>query len=265
MNPLHLLDLYLDEDCPYFDETAELLRIQGEGTMKILTREDGVSACTEELVEWLKLKGLSVEFLPSGIQFGPGDAIIVARGILRTLFKVWRVSQTLLSITSGIATATEKLVRIARRVNPNVIIATTRKTHPGMRYFELKAVRAGGGTFHRNSLSDSILITQNHLRVSGEPPEFETLRSIEIEPSSAEGSLSLALKADLLLLDHSAPEELRGLVPKLRKINPKVRIAVAGDINETNIGDYAQLADIIITSSPYYAKPLNLTTKIERM
>jgi len=264
MNPLRLFELYLDEDCPYFDETTELLEINGVGVMKIISREQGITACTEELSGFLSSLGLNVESLPSGSEFKPSSTILCAKGDLRTLFKVWRVSQTFLSITCAIATETRKLVELARKANPNVIVATTRKPHPGMRYFELKAVRIGGGEIHRNSLSDSILVTQNHLNVAGKPGNLKTLRRIEIEPRTAEEAVEYAKTAGLLLLDHFSIEELRELIPKLRALNSHLEIAVAGNITAKNIAEYAEITDVIVTSAPYYAKPLDLTTRIER-
>ncbi|WP_297501476.1 hypothetical protein [Thermococcus sp.] len=264
MNPERLLELYFDEDCPYFDETTELLKIRGAGNMKIISRESGIVACTEELSDFLLKEGLKVRFLPSGSHFKAGDTILAAEGELRTLFRAWRVSQTFLSITCAIATETERLVKLARRANPTAVIATTRKPHPGMRYFELKAVRIGGGEVHRNSLSDSILITQNHLRVVGELKNLRALKKIELEPRNIEEAVEYAKKANLLLLDHFPLSELRELVPRLRELNPSLEIAVAGNITAENIGEYAKTADVIITSAPYYARPLDLTTRIER-
>ena len=261
---IDLFELYLHEDCPYEDETTELLGIDGRAKLRIITRVDGISACTEDLAEFYKRKGVDVlSFVGSGRSFSAGDVIFEAEGDARILFKLWRISQTFLSITCAIATATSKLVQLARSVNPNVIIATTRKTHPGFRKFELKAVIAGGGHIHRNSLSDSILITPNHLRFVSDLKDLRSLRKIEIEPRDVEEALKFAKIADVLLLDHYTLEELGEIVPRLKSINPKLEIAVAGNINENNIKEFAKFADIIVTSSPYYAKPLDLTTKIE--
>ncbi|NJF24620.1 nicotinate-nucleotide pyrophosphorylase [Thermococcus sp. Bubb.Bath] len=264
MNPARLFELYLDEDCPYFDETCELLGIEGKGTMEVISREKGIATCTEELSSFLSSLGLNVRFLPSGSEFDTGSTLLQAEGDLKTLFKVWRVSQTFLSITCAIATETRKLVEKARKVNPDVIIATTRKAHPGMRYFEIKAVRIGGGEVHRNSLSDSVLITQNHLQVVSPLGKLKSMKKIEIEPRTAEEAVKYSAVADLLLLDHFTLDELEALVPRLRKLNPKLEIAVAGDINEENVAEYARLADVIITSAPYYSRPLDLTTRIEK-
>ncbi len=259
-----LFELYLHEDCPYEDDTVELLKIQGEGALRIITRADGISACTEDLAGLYKKKGIDVlRFVESGERFRAGDVIFEVKGEVKTLFKSWRVSQTFLSITCAIATETNKLASLAKSVNPNVMIATTRKAHPGMRRFELKAVIAGGGRVHRNSLSDSVLITPNHLRFVDELRDLKSTRKIEIEPRNEEEAFRFAKVADVLLLDHHTPQKLAKIVPKLKALNPRVEIAVAGNVGECNIQDFARFADTIITSAPYYANPLDSTTRIE--
>ncbi len=260
---LDLMELYLLEDCPYEDETVELLKIDGNARLEILTREKGITACTEELAEFYKKKNIcTLKYKRSGQEFKAGEVVFCAEGDAKTLFKLWRVSQTFLSITCAIATATKKLVDLAKSVNPNILVATTRKTHPGFRKYEIKAVISGSGCIHRNSLSDSILITPNHLNFVKIESKPNILRKVEIEPRTLEEALEFADKADVLLLDHYSIEELKEVIPRLKSINPNLKIAVAGNINEKNIKDYAVFADIIVTSSPYYAKPLDLTTKI---
>ncbi|WP_244603417.1 hypothetical protein [Methanococcoides sp. NM1] len=68
----------------------------------------------------------------------------------------------------------------------------------------------------------------------------------------------------LLLLDHYTPEELKEVAPELRKLNPKLEIAVGG-IAFKDIPKYAAAVDIVVTTAPYYAKPFDLTTKIDRL
>ena len=264
-NLKNLFELYLTEDCPYTDITTELLDIHGFGRMNIKSRENGVAACAEKLSKFLKLEGVKTEsFIKSGAEFEKGDVIFSAIGELEVLFRVWRVSQTFLSITSAIATKTNILVKKTGKINPEIMVATTRKTHPGFRYFEQCAVRAGGGYIHRNSLSDSVLITQNHLNIKRDIKKIRPLKKIEIEPRSEEEAIKYAKIADVLLLDHFSLDEIEVLIPHLKKINPDVKVAVSGDIDEENIGNYAHLVDIVITSAPYYAKPINLTTEINR-
>ncbi|MDD2615435.1 MAG: nicotinate-nucleotide pyrophosphorylase [Methanosarcina sp.] len=262
---IDLFDLYFYEDCPYQDESAELLKLEGRGKMRIFTREYGICACAGDLAEYYERKGLKVRnFLRDGETFKPGDAILEAEGDLKLLFKFWRVSQTFLSIMCAIATKTASFMSAGRKTNPDLIIATSRKTHPGSRIFELKAVRAGGGDVHRNSLSDSIQLSQNHLEVAGELGKLRAMKKVEIEPRSREEAFKYAEMVDIMLLDHLSPEELRELGPELKRLNPKLELAVGG-IKAEKIPEYAPLADIIVISAPYYANPLDFTTKIERL
>lgn len=262
---IDLFDLYFYEDCPYQDESAELLKLEGRGKMRIFSRENGTCACAGELAEYYERKGLKTpNYLKDGMTFRSGDAIFEAEGDLKLLFKFWRVSQTFLSFMCAIATKTASLVSAGREKNPDLIIATSRKTHPGSRIFELKAVRAGGGDIHRNSLSDSIQISQNHLEAVGELKELRAIKKIEIEPRSREEAFKYVKMADIMLLDHLSPEELQKLGPELKKLNPKLELAVGG-IKAKRVPEYAPLVDIIVISAPYYANPLDFTTKIERI
>ncbi|HEY3362604.1 MAG TPA: hypothetical protein VGK06_12535 [Methanosarcina sp.] len=134
---------------------------------------------------------------------------------------------------------------------------------PEPRRFELKAVRAGGD-IHRNSLSDSIQISQNHLEVIGELGKLRAMKKIEIEPRSREEALRYAKDADIMLLDHLSPEELKKVGSELKQLNSRLEIAVGG-IEAKRIPEYAPFVDIIVISAPYYANPLDLTTKIRKI
>ncbi len=262
---LGIMDFYFIEDCPYEDETTELLRISGTGEMRIVSRSRGVMACIDDLQGFYSRCNIeTIQSVCNGCEFKEGEILLEIRGDLKALFKVWRVSQTFLSITCAIATKTRRMVNKARSKNPSIIISSTRKTHPGMRYFEQKAVRIGGGACHRNSLSDSILITQNHLSVLKKLPRLKGTKRIKLEPRNEEEALLYASVVDELQLDHFTLETLRALVPQLRDENPRLCISVSGNITEENIGDYSEVSDVVVTSSLYYIKPLDFTTEIER-
>jgi nicotinate-nucleotide pyrophosphorylase (carboxylating) len=262
---IDLFDLYFYEDCPYQDESAELLRLEGRGKMRIVSRESGICACAGELAEYYERKGLKTpNYFRDGETFKPGDTIFEVEGDLKLLFRLWRVSQTFLTLMCAIATKTASMVSAGRKANPDLIIATSRKTHPGSRIFEMKAVRAGGGDIHRNSLSDSIQISQNHLEAVGELGKLRAVKKIEIEPRTREEAFKYAGMADIILLDHLSPEEMQELGLELKKLNPKLELAVGG-IEAKRIPEYAPFVDIIIISAPYYANPLDFTTKIERL
>ena len=100
--------------------------------MKIISRENGTCACAGELAEYYERKGLKIRnYLKDGMTFKPGDAIFEAEGDLKLLFRFWRVSQTFLTLMCAIATKTASMVSSGRKANPDLIIATSRKTHPG--------------------------------------------------------------------------------------------------------------------------------------
>lgn len=262
---IDFFEFYFYEDCPYQDESAELLGLEGRGKLRIISRENGTCACAGDLAEYYERKNLkALNFLRDGETFKPGDTIFEAEGDLKLLFKFWRVSQTFLSLMCAIATKTASMVSSGRKANPDLIIATSRKTHPGSRIFELKAVRAGGGDIHRNSLSDSIQISQNHLDVAGELGKLRSMKKIEIEPRTKEEAFKYAGISDIMLLDHLSPEEVQELGPELKKLNPKLELAVGG-IEASKIPEYSPLVDIIVISAPYYANPLDFTTKIEKI
>jgi nicotinate-nucleotide pyrophosphorylase (carboxylating)/molybdenum transport protein len=259
----------LTEDCPYGDITTELLGIAGEGRFQFITREDAWVAGTLRLRDFFEKKRLVVtEHRQPGEHITKGDIIISATGELKTLFKLWRICQTYLTVLCAITTQTRKLVRAAREENSDIqIVVATRKAHLGMRADEMDAVLAGGAIYHRNSLSDTILITQNHLGVLGALPEklYSFQHKIELEPTTAEEAYRYAKIVDVMLLDHFAPEELQAIAGKLRHINPRMLVGVAGGITLANVKDYAKLVDIIVLSSVLYAPPLDITCKITRL
>ncbi|MGB9133756.1 MAG: nicotinate-nucleotide pyrophosphorylase, partial [Methanosarcina sp.] len=106
--------------------------------------------------------------------------------------------------------------------------------------------------------------SQNHLEVVGELKKLRAMKKIEIEPRSREEALKYATAVDIMLLDHLSPIELQKIGPELKRLNPKLELAVGG-IEGNKIPEYAPFVDIIVTSAPYYANPLDLTTKIEKI
>jgi nicotinate-nucleotide pyrophosphorylase (carboxylating) len=154
---------------------------------------------------------------------------------------------------SGIATLTRSLVDKCRKVNPKVRVAATRKTTPGFRYFEKKAVLIGGGDSHRMGLYDAILIKNNHIRLAGGVKESlkraakgSLAMKVEIEVETPEQAfVALENGADIIMLDNFGPEEARMLAHRLKKAKPKILIEVSGGIRPDNIEKYAAAADIV--------------------
>jgi nicotinate-nucleotide pyrophosphorylase (carboxylating) len=134
-----------------------------------------------------------------------------------------------------------------------VTIAATRKTTPGFRIFEKKAILLGGGEPHRYGLYDAVLIKDNHLRIIGSVEEaIETVKSkiqnkiIEIEVENESDALSAAkMNVDVIMLDNLNPHAGKIIARKIREINPGILIEVSGGITRDNIDKYALFADRI--------------------
>jgi nicotinate-nucleotide pyrophosphorylase len=261
------LEIGLLEDCPYNDETTELLNIEGNGNLKIISRVTGITSGTIRLKEFFESKGLAVaSCLKSSSPFQKDDILFEADGDIKMLFKLWRISQTYLSLMCAIATDTNEIVQAGRKVNKNLdIVVATRKAHLGMREAEIDAIEDGGATYHRNSLSDTILITQNHLNaVDALPDRLHSVRhKIEIEPRSEDEAYATAKHVDVVLLDHFEPQSLAEISARLKEINPAIKVGVAGGIDKNNIESFAKAVDMIVLSSVLFAKPLNLTCKVK--
>lgn len=263
------LEVGLKEDCPYGDITTELLGISGQGRFRFITRVDAVLSGTYRLKEFLEAKKLKViSYIKPGTKVKKGDILIEAEGDVTTLFKLWRICQTYLTVLCAIATQTGKLVDAAREVNPDIqIVVACRKAHLGMRMDEIEAVQDGGAIYHRNSLSDTILITQNHMRVLGGLPAklYSMQHKIEFEPSTVEEAYQYAKSVEIMLLDHFEADVLCGIVGKLRELNPNLQVGVAGGITLETVRNYAGHVDIIVLSSVLYAAPLDITCRIEKI
>lgn len=184
----------------------------------IAARRPGVVAGTDAAALAFRLLDEGIEAVvekPDGSPVEPGDVVIRLAGPARPILTAERVALNLLCHLSGIATATRELVEAARPHRAR--ITCTRKTTPGLRGLEKRAVRAGGGASHRFGLDDGILIKDNHIAVAGGiRPALERARAavghmvkIEIEVDTLD-QLREALEVgmDAVLLDNMSPAML---------------------------------------------------------
>ena len=193
------------------------------------------------------------------------DGDIVKRGIrvmkingnTRAILKAERTALNLIMRMSGIATDTKKFVDIVKTVSKDIKVMGTRKTAPGLRYFDKKSIILGGGHSHRNTLDELILIKDNHLAVTTSIQSAITnarLKAgrnmmIECEVSNTKSSIE-AIKsgADIIMLDNFTPEMAQKTISYLGKsgLREKVLIEISGGVNISNIKDYAlALPDMI--------------------
>jgi molybdenum transport protein len=270
------IDDLLIEDVPYFDLTTSLLRLENKpAKIQFATRETTVVCCTEEVLKIFSKSAIQPTlFTPSGEQLEDGVKFLEGEGLARNIHAVLRASENLLGFASGIATRTRQLIEKSQLVNQDVIIATNRKVIPFTKKISIKAVKAGGAAIHRLGLSETILIFENHYSFLGGLANLEKRISeqkglisgkvIAVEVKKAEDALLVAKTGiDLIQLEGFNLEDIRSIKDEIRKLNTRVKIAVAGSITLDNVEEYASSgADILVTSWPYYGKPSDLVVNI---
>lgn len=269
------LQALLRDDCPYGDATTGGLGIGAKrGRLCFSAREAMVICGSEEALRLGELNGLHLpgDCRASGESLSAGEDILVLEGSVAALHRVWKTAQTLMEYLSGIASHTRDLVEVARQVNPDIGVATTRKHFPGTKAMSLKAVLAGGASIHRLGLSDSILIFAEHRRfLNAESPEEvirrlrrdwpERLIVVEVSDEVKAHTWQQA-GADILQLDKLPPERVRKIKASLTS-QSRTRISATGGITPANAAAYAAAgADLLVTSSPYSAAPRDVAVKL---
>lgn len=258
-----MLQDFLKEDVRTGDITSEYLLPDKWVRGKIESRSHGILAGMEEIkILFRFLNCRMTDSALDGLNIVPGQLITRIEGNVKSVLRGERVALNLLSRMSGIATETNKFVEKVRSIDKNVRIAATRKTTPGFRFFEKKAVRIGGGDPHRYALDDMILIKENHIKICGSiRSAMERIKGnvpfskkIEIEVESfPQFKEALGYGPDIIMLDNMSPKETEECREHLNEIRPSgcigPLIEISGNINLGNIRKYAPFADIISVGS----------------
>lgn len=226
-----LLEAALREDLPEGDITSESI-IPSESVSEaiILVKEEGVVAGLEIAERVFKKIDSSVFFeklVEDGAAVGKGEHLAHLEGNSISILKGERIALNFLQRLSGIATSTRKYVKAVEGTRTRIL--DTRKTTPGLRLLEKYAVKMGGGENHRFSLSDMVLIKENHVRILGSV--FQAIKKarekvkpgikIEAEATSLEQvKEAVESGADMVMLDNmpvrmikEAVECVKGRVP----------------------------------------------------
>ena len=247
-------------------------------TAEVVAKENGVAAGIREAVILAQAVDLKVKtYVAEGEQVKNKQALMQITGDAQTILTIERTLLNLLSRMCGIATATREFTEKLKTINSSAKIAATRKTAPGLMYFDKKAVTIGGGDPHRLHLDDMILIKDNHIAVIGDPAEAVKIakektsfsKKIEIEITKAADILQVAKAgADIVMLDNFTPNEIDDAVEMLKnaKLPHKVLLEISGGINKDTFMDYAQTkVDIIsIGALTHSVKALNLSLEINK-
>ena len=190
-----------------------------------------------------------------------GCKVMTIKGRTRSILKAERTALNLIMRMSGIATDTKKFVDIVRTISKDIRITGTRKTAPGLRFFDKKSIELGGGYAHRNTLDEMILIKDNHLAVTNSIREAISMARqmvgknimIECEVSDTKSAVE-AIKsgADIIMLDNFSPQQAQETISYLKKsgLRKKILVEISGGVNLSNIKEYAYaLPDMISVGS----------------
>jgi molybdenum transport protein len=269
----NLLDQLLAEDVPHGDLTTAALGIGARsGRMRFVARTPQTVCCVEEAVRLIERAGAhAVAVSRSGDLLAAGTPILDAEGSAEALLAAWKVAQTLIEATSGIATSVRQLVEAAGKAG-GAVIACTRKSFPGAKAPSLKAVYAGGGVPHRLGLSDSLLVFPEHRvfldadfaaavrRLKAACPE----KKVVAEVTDLGQALSMAQAGvDVLQLEKFSPDAVAETAAALAGLAVPPILAAAGGVVVSNAEAYVRSgAKILVTSSPYWAKPSEVSVQI---
>ena len=205
-------------DCPYEDLTTVGLGIEETcGTVSASLKAPGIAAGIDLAREIFLAAGASVEvFAKDGDSLAARVPFLCARGSAQALHAAYKTAQCVMEYAGGIAERTRAMVDAARSVNPQAVVAGTRKHYPGGKRIALAGLLAGGGTVHRLGLSDSILVFDQHrvftddfagafARLKAANPEKKTAVEASCE---AEAREFIELGADIVQCERFAPEAL---------------------------------------------------------
>jgi nicotinate-nucleotide pyrophosphorylase (carboxylating) len=215
-----------------------------------VSREEGVLAGSAFATETYRQLDVNVSIkwgVRDGESVDAGTELGQVTGALQAILAGERTALNFLSHCSGVASLTRRFVRAA---HGKARILDTRKTVPAMRAAQKAAVRAGGGFNHRDSLSDAVLIKDNHLAVLSVTVAVERARArwpgrtIEVECESPEQvAEAREAEVDRILLDNMTPDEVRAAA---KLVGGKAKIEVSGGVTLDTVGAYAEAgADFI--------------------
>ena len=258
---IETLKKFIDEDVRSGDLTTRLT-IPEETTAlaTVYAKERAILAGIEEVAAIAEFSGLEYEVLAfEGNWVDPQTPVIRLKGPARTLLSIERVCLNIVQRMSGIATKVNRMVSVAKEGNPSIKVAATRKTTPGFRFFEKRAVVVGGGDTHRYALDDMVLIKNNHITAAGGVREAVTAaregvsfsKKISCEARTLqEAQEAIGAGADIVLLDNFKPKDVGGVVEVLKNegLRDRVILEVSGGVNEENAKEYAATGVDVLSS-----------------
>lgn len=266
----------LQEDLPFGDKTTEKLIPSNLWGKAYFLAKSSLVICGEALAEMVFKEidpEIKIEWLyPEGSLIEAFTKFGFVQGKVQSLLKGERVALNFLQHLSGIATFTKKMIR---KLNNSILLLDTRKTLPGLKILQKYAVKIGGGENHRFSLSDGILIKDNHIKALGglentlaKLKKLPHYLRVEIEIKSLQELkilLESKVKIDVVLLDNFSLDDLKKAIKLIREAKPNLLIEVSGGINENTIEMYKELDINYISSGAltHSVKAVDISFKID--
>jgi nicotinate-nucleotide pyrophosphorylase (carboxylating) len=235
----------LEEDLGTGDvTTAATVPVDARARATITQKQPGVifGLRAAELALGARDPEVAIKRLCAEGEWREGGPVLGAEGTARGLLEAERTALNLLAHLSGIATLTARCVAAVE--GTGVTILDTRKTTPGLRELEKAAVRAGGGSNHRDGLYDAVLIKENHVAIAGGVGEAVRLARagaaglpLEVECRTPdEIDEALAAGAPRLLLDNMTPDELRAAAAQ---VGGRAELEASGGMTLETLGAHA--------------------------
>ena len=247
---LSQLESFLLEDAPFGDMTSCALLPEGMRAKAVIEfRENGVLAGGDEILRLFSAHEVDIVMHAYDGDMIPAHSIIATlAGSVHEILLIERTALNLLSRMSGIATKTRRYVDLLATKDSHCRIAGTRKTAPGLRMLDKKAMIVGGADPHRFTLSDAILIKDTHRMLINIGEAVSRAKSmfgymyVEAEVESiTDGILAARAGADAIMADNMNPEQVIALIDSLRRENlfDAVLFEVSGGISEQTLLQYA--------------------------
>ena len=258
VGPKKQLLQFLAEDIQSGDITSALLPNK-KIKAKIISREQGIVAGVKFAKYIFQSKRCAARiFTKDGSRLKPNQTILQVSGSAKSILSCERTVLNLLSRMSGIATQTNYLVSQIKKYSKKTDLYSTRKTAPGLRYFDKEAVKIGGGHKHRMALDDMVMIKDNHLLLCNSMKSIikkarKKHKHVEVEVENQNDAISAAeYGATIVMLDNFSPTQIKKTITALqkKKLRKSVRLEASGGINSKNINAYAKTGvDIISVGS----------------
>jgi len=277
---------FLKEDIRYGDVSSKLVN-NNNVTANIIAKSAGICCGVEEFLILCDIAHVNATpLIQDGTRVEKGTIILNLKGQLHDILGIERTALNIMMRMSAIATSTSvytEKIKLIQKKNSflDVKVAATRKTTPGFRYFEKKAVMIGGGDPHRWCLDDMVMLKDTHLdaakmniyqmlEFAREHTSFSKKIEIEVEKSE-DAIIAFESKADIIMFDNMTPESIKSTIITIKKIGEEKNLSLpifeaSGNISLNNFEEYVKSGVNIISTSEitmFPPKRLDVSLKIQ--